>query len=406
MRIAVVKPDWGVAGGFERLLDRIVALLVEAGHHVDEQAFPALITPRPVWGSSNAVRNWHDHGEFFRYAALTEDVRRLDLGRYDLVVSTQPPTFLVDHPNVLALFYHQARIFYDLAELYGRIDEVDVRLHRVATDEVRRIDRTFIGSVRHWLSGSNECASRLREYWDVPDARISLLHAPALTETPDIPPPWQPHGPVVCVSRHEWPKRTELLVAAGHVMRGRPAGRPVEFIGAGGRLDFVRGLDDRLFRDPDLATRSDPDAFWMQSALQQTTKPTVHATSPNRFRGNVSDGERNRAYAEASVVIAPAYREDYGLTALEAMLWQRPVIVCRDGGGLVDLVEETGAGLVVEPTPVALADGVQRILEDDDLRHALLERAREVPATFTWQRARAELDHAIEATMQSLSSAR
>ena len=98
------------------------------------------------------------------------------------------------------------------------------------------------------------------------------------------------------------------------------------------------------------------------------------------------------------MVVAPAFREDYGLTALEGMLWQRPVIVCRDGGGLVDLVEETGAGLVVDPTPKALADGIERVLGDDHLRTEMLERAREVPHSFTWTRAAAELRYAIAAT--------
>jgi glycosyltransferase involved in cell wall biosynthesis len=393
MRIAVVKPDWGVSGGFERLLERIVALLEAGGHRVEEQAFPALIGPRPVFGNSGATKHWFEHAEYFRYVALTEDVRRLDLDRYDLVLSTQPPTFLVDHPRVLALFYHQARIFYDLADHFGRIDEVDPRLHRVASEEVRLIDREFVGSVRHWLAGSNECASRLSQYWDIADD-VSLLHAPALTEVPEEPPPWNPTGPVVCVSRHEWPKRTELLVAAGHLSNGRT----IEFIGGGGRLDFVRRLDDRITRDPSLARPADPETLWMQSALAQTAKPVDHASSPNRFLGNVSDAVRNRSYAQASVVVAPAYREDYGLTALEAMLWQRPVIVCRDGGGLVDLVSETGAGLVVDPTPAALAAGIERVLGDDDLRHGMLERAREVPHLFTWERAGRQLDDAVERT--------
>ncbi len=399
LKIAVVKPDYGVMGGFERLLERIIGLLIDEGHQVEEQALPALLWPRAVFGNSTAVRVWHDHTGFFTYAALVEDVRRLDLSRYDLVLSTQPPTFLVDHPRVLALFYHQARVFYDLSERYSRMGEIAPRLHRIASEEVQAIDRTFVGNVKHWLAGSSECSSRLAEYWSIPSAMTSLLHAPALTEVPDDPPAWSPAGPVVCVSRHEWPKRTELLVATGHLLAARPGPvRPIEFIGTGGRLDFVRGLDERLIEDPSLASDPDPERFWMQTVRGQQTRRSQPDGSPNRFLGNVSDDERNRSYAGASVVVAPAFREDYGLTALEGMLWQRPVIVCRDGGGLVDLVEETGAGLVVDPTPKALADGIERILGDDQLRADILERAREVPHSFTWARAAAELRYAVAAT--------
>ncbi|MDA3040415.1 MAG: glycosyltransferase family 4 protein [Actinomycetota bacterium] len=394
-----MKPDYGVTGGFERLLERIVGLLVEDGHQVEEQALPALLWPRAVWGNSTAAKVWREYPGFFTYAALVEDVRRLDLSRYDLVLSTQPPTFLADHPRVLALFYHQARVFYDLSERYGRMGEIPPRLHQIAGQEVQAIDRAFVGNVKHWLAGSSECSSRLAEYWSIPASRTSLLHAPALTEVPEDPPAWSPHGPIVCVSRHEWPKRTELLVATGHLLAGRPGrGRTIEFIGTGGRLDFVRGLDERIVADPSLAADPNPERFWMQAVRDQKTRRTQPEGSPNRFLGNVSDDERNRAYAAASVVVAPAFREDYGLTALEAMLWQRPVIVCRDGGGLVDLVEETGAGLVVDPTPKALADGIEQILGDDQLRAGILERARDVPHSFTWARAAAQLRHGIAAT--------
>lgn len=401
LRIGVIKPDWGVSGGFERLLDRLVDRLERAGHRTEQRTFPALLSPRPVWGNPAAAHHWADHPEYFRYVGLVEDVRRLELDRYDLVLSTQPPTFLADHPRVLALFYHQARIFYDLSDHYPRIGEVDPTLHRAACEELRAIDQTFVGNVGHWLAGSEECRGRLSEYWGITE-NTSLLHAPALTEVPDSPPPWSADGPVVCVSRHEWPKRTELLVAAGHLLDGL---RPVEFIGGGGRLAFVEALDERIGRDPHLAEPRDAESLWMQTAAHGVERSRSGRASPNRFLGNVSDAERNQSYAEASVVVAPAYREDYGLTALEAMLWQRPVVVCADGGGLVDLVAETGAGLVVDPTPRGLADGIRRILDDSELRAELAERAREVPATFTWDRAGVELTRAVEAALDQAPAA-
>jgi glycosyltransferase involved in cell wall biosynthesis len=74
-------------------------------------------------------------------------------------------------------------------------------------------------------------------------------------------------------------------------------------------------------------------------------------------------------------VVAPAYREDYGLTVLEAFARGRPVIVCEDGGGLVELVEGTGAGLVVEPTAEAIGRAVADLRADQSRAHALAEAA-------------------------------
>ncbi len=397
LRIGVVKPDWRAAGGFERLLERLTSHLSDVGHTVREVPVPALIGARPVWGVPAAELQWKAHPEFFRYCSLLEDVRRLDLRRFDLVLSTQPPTYFAPHPKVLSLFYHQPRVFYDLAEPYGLLDEVDREHHAHATASVRSIDAGLVSNVKHWLAGSPECRQRLDDFWGVTD-NVSLIHAPALTAAPPDPPPWNAAGDVLCVSRHEWPKRTELLSAAAHLIPDRQT----VFVGSGGRLPFVKQLDAQLAdRKIDPGGIQARDA-WMQSALGVNPNTVFEAPgSPNRFLGAVSDAERDARYASASVVVAPAHREDYGLTALEAMLWQRPLIVCEDGGGLVDLVRETGAGLIVEPTPQAVADGVKRIVGDHAFANELIERSKAVPSTFTWERCHQQLDDAVAATLDA-----
>lgn len=200
---------------------------------------------------------------------------------------------------------------------------------------------------------------------------------------------------MLCVSRHEWPKRTELMLAAAHLL----SGRTVELVGGGGRLKHLRQLDDQLARDPSLLSGLDAQDLWMQSALSAKAPKSAPPNSPVRLLGAVRDAERDAAYARAAVVVAPAYREDYGLTALEAMLWKRPVIVCEDGGGLVDIVADTGAGLVVPPTPKGIADGVERIVDEPGLAAELLERAAAVPSTYTWDRCQQQLYSALEQTM-------
>lgn len=396
LKIGVLKPDWGVAGGFERLLDRLLAHLVASGHDVTEESFPGLITPRSSWGTPAAADHWAQHPEFFRYFALLEDVRRLELDEYDLILSTQPPTYLADHPRVLSLFYHHARIFYDLRDPFVQLGEVDAAVHLEASSVVRATDATMLGGVKHWLAGSQECAGRLDEYWDITD-NVSLLHAPPLTEAPADPPTWNPAGSVVCVGRHEWPKRSEFVVAAAQILTERR----VELIGGGGRLGAVRALDAELTASP--GAIDDVDGLWMRPS-RHTKPPGAAAPSTAAILGMVSDAERNSAYANACVVVAPAYREDYGLTALEAMQWQRPLIVCSDGGGLVDIVNDTGAGLVVDPTPQAIAAGVRRIINDPEFARTLIERCKAVPSTYSWARCHSELDAAVSSAMSAPAS--
>jgi glycosyltransferase involved in cell wall biosynthesis len=101
----------------------------------------------------------------------------------------------------------------------------------------------------------------------------------------------------------------------------------------------------------------------------------------------------------SSCVVAPAYLEDYGLTALEAMAFGKPVIVCNDGGYLSRLVTDGLNGLVVDPDPHALAAAIRRIHEDMAWAQQLGENGRAVAAEFTWERALAEFDVGVEQVM-------
>ncbi|NNE96459.1 MAG: glycosyltransferase, partial [Acidimicrobiales bacterium] len=103
-----------------------------------------------------------------------------------------------------------------------------------------------------------------------------------------------------------------------------------------------------------------------------------------RFHGHVPERDRNRLYNESVCVVAPALNEDYGLTVLEAWQQERPVIVCSDGGGLTELVTDGVNGLVVEPTPFAIAQAVDRLCNDPVLGDSLVEGGRESLAVITW----------------------
>lgn len=401
-RIAVVKPDHGVAGGFEYLLNRLLTALTDIGDEITAVPIPGRQLPRPIWGQHDAASRWFEHPDFFNYLAMVHDTRRLDLAEFDLVISTQPPSYLAPHDRMLGLFYHQARIFYELSEAYIDGGFVDRALHEAAAENVRAVDDAHRGGVVRWLAGSTECATRLRDTWSV-EAPIDILDAPPLSDPPEVVPTWSAGGPVLCVGRQEWPKRAELVVAAAHLHQ-----HPTTIIGDGGRLRSLRALDQRLEQgelDPRgrlgeldaIASPKRTPAAEAAAALKRVRRST--SASPVTIAGRVDDATRNQAYADASVVVAPALREDYGLTALEAMVWGKPVVVCRDGGGLVEIVESTGAGLVVEPTASAIADAVQQILDDPEFAAELHDRACAVRSSHTWARANTQLLDAVDAAL-------
>ncbi len=88
-----------------------------------------------------------------------------------------------------------------------------------------------------------------------------------------------------------------------------------------------------------------------------------------RFTGAVEPERLPEVLADADVLAFPAAGEGYGLAAAEALLQGIPVVACRDGGGVTDVVPEFGAGRLVPPDdPPALAAGLAELLDDPGAR--------------------------------------
>jgi glycosyltransferase involved in cell wall biosynthesis len=389
MRIAIVKPDFGQAGGFELVLDRIAAHLDAQGHDlawllIDGGQARRQFAPRV----GSKLRDCAP--EFVNYLALVDAARRLDAHRADMVISSQPPSFAVEHPRHLSVFYHHNRIFYDLDEVARRARVVDERSQPHAVALVRGLDQPMLDAVTYILAGSEDVAQRLATY-NARTERVGIFHA-GLGVHPAETPRYRPGYPL-CVSRHEFPKRTELFVQAMKLLPDLTGAA----VGSGGRLGYVQRLDARLTAD--LAPANLRADAWLHNSgfIEPLSRPTPRSNV--EFAGWVTDDDLVARYRDSSCVVAPAYLEDYGLTALEAMAFGKPVIVCRDGGYLAHLVVDGVNGLVVDPDPQSLADAIRRIHEDAVWAEQLGEAGRALAAEFTWDRALAELDAGIEQVM-------
>ncbi len=101
------------------------------------------------------------------------------------------------------------------------------------------------------------------------------------------------------------------------------------------------------------------------------------------FLGQPSDRELAGLMAGADAFCLPSLYEGFGLTVLEAMACGTAVVV-SDRGALPEVVGE--AGVVVEPTPSAIAEGLRRVLADPDQRIRLEARAVERACQFSWRR--------------------
>ena len=77
--------------------------------------------------------------------------------------------------------------------------------------------------------------------------------------------------------------------------------------------------------------------------------------------------EKLKLYANARAVLFIPRDEDYGYITLEAMAAGKAVITAKDSGGPLEFVDDQTSGLVVDPTPQAVAQAIDRVAEDPDL---------------------------------------
>ena len=118
--------------------------------------------------------------------------------------------------------------------------------------------------------------------------------------------------------------------------------------------------------------------------------------------GYVSDTERMRLYREASMLVMPSLDEGFGLPALEAMTLGIPVVASARGA-LPEVIGD--AGLLVDETDPArfrsgLANAMERLLIDADLRHELRGRGIARSKAFNWDVSAATARQALAAAVE------
>lgn len=162
----------------------------------------------------------------------------------------------------------------------------------------------------------------------------------------------EPSGPplVVLATRMLWDKGVQEYVDAVRLLRER---------GISARFALVGSSDE-----------GNPTAVPVHQ-LQ-----AWHADGIVEWWGHVDD--MPRVFAESSVVVLPSYREGLPKVLLEAAASGR-AIVATDVPGCREIVRHEENGLLVPAQdPKALADAIERLLMDRDLRHKFGRRGRKI----------------------------
>lgn len=101
------------------------------------------------------------------------------------------------------------------------------------------------------------------------------------------------------------------------------------------------------------------------------------------MRGQVANPQT--ALAQIGLLVLPSVSEGMPMVLIEAMA-AGVAVVGRDVPGVRDVIKEGTTGVLVKSLSVKdLAEGIRRVVEDREMRQALIENARtEVAEKYTW----------------------
>lgn len=132
--------------------------------------------------------------------------------------------------------------------------------------------------------------------------------------------------------------------------------------------------------------------YWTRE-IQQAFEEMKH-NDEVYFSGRMTAEELHRAVGSALAMAYVSYFEGFGLPIIEAFRCDTPVVTSN----VTSMPEVAGdAALLVDPFSVkSIAEGLEKIALDPDLRAKLISKGRERSRMFTWQNSADQLWTVIE----------
>lgn len=106
------------------------------------------------------------------------------------------------------------------------------------------------------------------------------------------------------------------------------------------------------------------------------------------FAGFIPEELKPIYYCAADIYCLPSITraESFGITNLEAMASGRPIVASRLGG-IPDIVKDGENGFLVEPgNPQDLAQTLETLLVDKDLRNKMGKKGKKLVKNYTWEK--------------------
>jgi glycosyltransferase involved in cell wall biosynthesis len=342
-------------GGAEVFTHEVAKRWVEAGHNVTlfTSEFPNCKKEEVLDGVS-VIRSGGRYSVYRR--AKKYYAERFSREGYDVVVdeiNTRPfftPKFVNNGEKVVALIHQLAREYW-FYETRFPISYVGYYFleDRWLRNYVEVPTVTVSESTKRDLLGSGF-------------KRVFVVSEGLNFEPLDEMPKKEEHPVVAYVGRLRRAKRPDHAVRAFRIVREKVSDAELWVLGNGSlRKDLERMAGDRV-----------------------------------RFFSGLSDVERRERISRSWVLVNPSVREGWGLNVVEANALGVPA-VAYDVPGLRDSIQDGQTGLLVTSGDVqTLAEGLLRVLEDEELRGRLSENVLKYSRSFCWDKTAGEFMSTIE----------
>lgn len=303
-----------VRGGADMHVENLVKNLKRRGFDADLVTIPFKTSPYNVLYNS-----------YLMWRML--DLSEVNNESIDLVIPLKAPTYAVKHPNKVTWLMHQIRVAYDLKnEAWAGGFSAIPNGERII-EKITQLDNQTISESVAIYANSKNVAARLKKFNHIDST--PLYHPPALTgqyRSGDF------GDYILSVNRLEPNKRVDLSIQAlcycDKKIRLKIAGKGYE-------MERLRQLAHQL----GVGDRVD-------------------------FLGFVPDGELLDLYANALAVCYPPIDEDYGYVTLEAFLSQKPVLTCKDSGGVLEFAVHEENALIVDYNAEQMGHCFDRVFQN------------------------------------------
>ncbi len=155
-----------------------------------------------------------------------------------------------------------------------------------------------------------------------------------------------------------------------------------------GRISWEKGLDRLIRALPKAPTVrvviAGGDADGQAAYLASEARRLDVASRVVILARHVGGADKEALFAAARLFAMTSLSENFGLAAFEAMRRGLPVLTTPDVG-MSEIVRAVGAGVVTDPTPEGIAQGLIALLSNEQASRAMGERGRaHVIAHYGW----------------------